>query len=183
MKRIRWFAVFAIALLQPMAYGQDETQSSLVKVGDIAPDFTCQTLSGKAFSLSGETGKVVLVNFFATWCGACVQEMPHLEKELFQKYAKENAFTLIALGREHEAQELKKFAKENSLTFPIAPDSKREIYGKYAQQYIPRNVVIGKDGRIKLMSVGYTESGFQEIIQTIETELKVPSQAKPTNGK
>src|SRR5436190_10054069 len=56
------------------------------KVGENAPDFAGETLSGEKVSLSGEKGKVVLVNFFATWCWPCVKEMPHLEKEVFQKY-------------------------------------------------------------------------------------------------
>jgi hypothetical protein len=109
--------------------------------------------------------------------------MPHLEKELHQRFAKEKDFEMIAIGREHEARELEKFGKENGLTFPIAPDPKRETYGRYAEQYIPRNIVIGKDGRIKLMSVGYTDTGFQEIVRTIENEIKTPSPGRSTNAR
>ena len=78
------------------------------------------------------------------------------------------------IGREHNGEELVKFAKEKNLSLPMAADPKREIYGKYAEQYIPRNFVIGKDGVVKLASVGYTESSFQEVVQAIENELKEP---------
>ena len=67
---------------------------------------------------------------------------------------------------------LSPFAKEKKLSVPMAPDPKREIYGKYAEKYIPRNFIVGKDGKIKLASVGYSETTFQEIVETLERELK-----------
>ncbi len=154
---------------------EDEAKSTLAKVGENAPDFTCAPISGEEFSLGKLHGTVVLVNFFATWCGPCLAELPHLEKEIMKKFADRKDFKLIVVGREHTAVELEKFAKENKLSLPMAPDAKREIYGKYAEKYIPRNFIVGKDGKIKLASVGYSETTFQEIVQTLEKELKEPS--------
>jgi peroxiredoxin len=167
-------ALTATRAQQP-AIGDDEAKSTLVKVGEKAPDFTCQPITGGELSLGKQRGTVVLVNFFATWCGPCLAELPHLEKEVMKKYGDRKDFKLIVIGREHGAEELEKFAKETKLSLPMAPDPKREIYGKYAEKYIPRNFVVGKDGRIKLASVGYTETGFQEIVQTLERELKQPA--------
>jgi len=187
MKSIRWIIFAALALLQyatitdaqtpptppqPPVVADSEAQTTLVKTGDNAPDFTCQTLAGKDFSLSQQKGKVVLVNFFATWCGPCLLEMPRLDKEIFQKYADRKDFTLIVIGREHQAAELLTFGKEKGFSFPMAPDPKREIYGKYATEYIPRTFIVGKDGKVKLASVGYSEADFQEILQTLQNELK-----------
>ena len=171
MKALQFIASFALAVWLHSAIAEDYSQTTRVKVGDAAPDFTCQTTSGSVFSLSKAKGKVVLVNFFATWCGPCMAEMPHLDKEVFQKLGNRADFDLIALGREHSAAELEKFVKEKKFSLPIASDPKREIYGKYATQYIPRNFVIGKDGRVRFSSVGYTEKDFQELVETIQKEL------------
>jgi peroxiredoxin len=171
MKTIRWIAVFALALLIQPVFADDEALTTRVKVGDAAPDFSCQTISGEQFSLNGQKGRVVLVNFFATWCGPCMEEMPHLDKEIFQKFASRNDFKMVAIGREHSAAELTKFNNEKGFSIPIAPDPKREIYSKYADKYIPRNFVIGKDGKIKLTTVGFTAEDLQKITQTIQQEL------------
>ncbi len=165
----------SIAWAQQSAVADDEAKSTLIKVGEKAPDFTCKPITGEEFCLGKQQGTVVLVNFFATWCGPCLAELPHLEKEIAKKYGDRKDFKLIVIGREHTAEELEKFAKEKKLSVPMAPDPKREIYGKYAEKYIPRNFIVGKDGKIKLASVGYTETSFQEIVQTLEKELEQPS--------
>ena len=183
MNSIRLFAICGMALMvglpvaraQQAAVSDDEVKSTLVKVGDKAPDFTCKPIGGEEFSLGKQQGTVVMVNFFATWCGPCLAELPHLEKEIMKKYADRKDFKLIVIGREHSTEEIEKFAKEKNFSLPMAADPKREIYGKYAEKYIPRNFIVGKDGKIKLASVGYSETSFQEVVQTIEKELKQPA--------
>lgn len=123
--------ILALTVLQTSSFAADEhALTTLVKVGEEAPDFACKTVGGEDFSLSKEKGKVVVINFFATWCSDCVVEMPHLEKQVFQKYKDRKDFRLIAIGREHEAPELVRFAKTRGLSLPMAPDPKLEIYGK-----------------------------------------------------
>lgn len=182
MKTIRFAGLCAFAvtivLLRQTAADDDTAKATRVKVGEKAPDFTCKTIPGDEFSLAGQKGKVVLINFFATWCGPCLAELPQLEKEIVQKYADRKDFKVIVIGREHNAADLEKFAKEKKLPLPFAPDPKREIYGKYAEQFIPRNFVVGRDGKIKLASTGFDESHFQELIRTIENELKEPLAAR-----
>ena len=102
----------------------DPAKATRIKVGDEAPLFAVTTLDGAKFSLQEQRGKVVLVNFFATWCGPCLQEMPHLEKAVWQKY-RGAKFAMIALGREHSNDEVRPFQKKTGFTFPMAGDVKR----------------------------------------------------------
>lgn len=160
-----------LALAAPgLARAATEAETTLTRVGQEAPAFECATLDGKRLDLKRLRGKVVLVNFFATWCGPCLAEMPHLEKEVWQKF-KDKSFAMVAIGREHENKELGDFPKKRQLTFPIAGDPKRKIYSRFATQYIPRNYVIDANGKIVFQSVGYTDLEFAKMVEVIAREL------------
>src|SRR5882762_6421300 len=170
MKRIACYLSLCAMLVPRLLHAETEAESTLTRVGQEAPAFECTTLDGKKVDLKNLRGKVVLINFFATWCGPCMAEMPHLEKEVWQKFKDKN-FAMVAVGREHENKELSDFPKKHQLTFPIAGDPKRKIYGRFATQYIPRNYVIGADGKIVFQSVGYDEAQFGRMIEVIGKEL------------
>jgi peroxiredoxin len=172
MKINRLILAITLVFLCPTSYSGEDEQSTLAKVGMDAPDFKCRTVAGEDFSLSEEKGKVILINFFATWCRPCLVELPNLEKKIFLKYKDREDFRLIVIGRDHRASELKYFKKEFGLSLPIAPDPNREIYGKYAEDTIPRSYIVGKDGKIKLVSEGYTKSEFMKIILAVQKELE-----------
>jgi peroxiredoxin len=146
--------------------------TSLTKVGDKAPAFSCTTIDGKSFSLSKLKGKIVMINFFATWCGPCQAELPVLQKNIWDKYRNNPSFQLIILGREHSEKEVSDFVIARNFTMPFAADSGREIYKLYATQFIPRNVIIGKNGKIIFQNMGYTEEEFKKIEELLAKELK-----------
>ncbi|WP_372752846.1 TlpA family protein disulfide reductase [Labilibaculum sp.] len=145
-------------------------QGSLVKCGDQVPDFTLESISGNKISTADLKGKVVLVNFFATWCGPCMKELPQVEAKLWPKFKDEN-FTMISIGREHTKEQLQTWNKKKAFTFPIAPDPKREVYSKFANQYIPRNFILDKTGKIIWQGVGFSEEELEQMMKTIQDNL------------
>jgi len=151
--------------------GQTDT-TTFTNIGDKAPTFTCRTIDGKALDISKLQGKIVMVNFFATWCGPCNLELPVLQKNIWDKYKDNPNFVLIILGREHNEQEVKDFVKAKKFTMPFAPDPEREIFKLYASGFIPRNVIIGKDGKIIFQNIGYTEEEFKKIEKLLAENIK-----------
>lgn len=170
MNRVLFASVtlFAISLI---ASAQTDT-TTLTKVGDKAPSFSCKTTDSQAFDLAKQKGKIVMINFFATWCGPCNSELPVLQKNIWEKYRDNKSFSLIILGREHTAEEVSAFVKTKGFTMPFAPDPGREIFKLYATQSIPRNVIVGKDGKIIFQSIGYTEEEFRKIEDVLAKEIK-----------
>lgn len=148
-----------------------ESDGDRTKKGQTAPDFKVKSLDGDLFRLSDMKGKVVLVNFFATWCGPCMKELPELEKQLWPRFKNEN-FKLISIGRQHTVAEMKKFQSKKKFSFPIAADPRRQIYSKYAEKYIPRNYIIDKEGKIIFQAKSFSQKDLDEMIEIIEKALK-----------
>lgn len=169
MKRALEF--FALLCLIIPSFAQTPDTTTLTKVGQAVPNFTVTTLDGNVVKIADLKGKVVLINFFATWCGPCMGEMPHVEKEIWQQL-KSQKLVVLAIGREHSKDELIKFNKEKGFTFLLAPDPKREVYSLFAKQFIPRNYVIGKDGKIIFQSMGYAAEEFRKMVELIKAQLK-----------
>ena len=174
MKARQLLMIIALLAFTSNLFAQDE--STLVKVGDKAPDFTIKMGDGTTKQLSDLRGKVVWVNFFATWCPPCRKELPHLEKEVYKAFKSRDDFEVLVIGREHDWATVNKFKKDNNYVLPFYPDAKREIFSKYAKQNIPRNFVIDKDGNISVASIGFNEKEFKSIIAKVEKLLKVAVQ-------
>jgi peroxiredoxin len=138
-----------------------------LRVGDAAPDFEATTLEGETVRLSRLRGKVVLIHFFATWCGPCVAELPRIENEVWRRF-REKGLVVLAVGREHTVAELVGFRKEHELTLPMAGDPRRETYERFAEQGVPRNYVIDARGKVVYQSVGYTDPRFNELVKSVE---------------
>jgi peroxiredoxin len=154
-----------------IASAQSDT-TSLTRVGDKAPVFACKTIDGKTVDISKLKGKIVMINFFATWCGPCNLELPVLQKNIWSKYKDYPDFRLIIIGREHNEQEVKDFVAKKNFTMPFGPDPTREIFKLYATQYIPRNYIIGKDGKIIFQSMGYSEDDFKKLEDFLAVKMK-----------
>ena len=170
MKRILILLIISISFIMETGAQQDTT--ALTKPGEKAPAFSCKYIDGKSFDLNKLHGKIIMINFFATWCPACNLELPTLQKEVWEKYRDNPEFVLIIIGREHTDKELSDFAKSKNYSLPFAADPKREIYNLYATKYIPRNIVIDGDGKIIYQKSGFTSTEFAEIEKLIAKSLK-----------
>ncbi len=126
-----------------------------LKEGDTAPDFTAQLVDGSTVTLSELKGKPVLINFWATWCGPCVMEMPAFER-LMEDYGDE--ISLVAVNCGDDAETVKDFVEENGFTFPIALDEGFEITMKYPSNGIPYTVIVDSEGVITHISTGAADA-------------------------
>ena len=113
----------------------------------------------------------MLINFWATWCPPCKAELPLLQKNIYDKINDKN-FAVLCISRGEKNDVVKKFIEQNKYTFPVYLDSETKTYNLFASKYIPRNFVIGKDGKVKLATVGFNQKEFEKMILLIEKELK-----------
>ncbi|MFP4525059.1 MAG: TlpA family protein disulfide reductase [Bacteroidales bacterium] len=149
----------------------DVKESTLISVGQNVPQFSFETIEGEAYTVSELEGNIVLLNFFATWCPSCMEEMPALQEKVWEKYKDHENFFMVSIGREHNMDEMKKFQEKEGYTFNFAPDTGRVIYNKFAEKYIPRNVVVGEDGKIIYQCTGYDEDDFEEMLNLLDEKL------------
>lgn len=159
--------------------------TTLTVPGQPAPDFALPTLGGETFRLSDQRGKVVLVNFFATWCPPCVAELPHLQDDVWQRFAGDR-FAMVSVAREETIQVIAPFVREHGLGWTFALDAQREAFALYAEAYIPRNYVVDAAGEIVYQSQGFEENDFAQMIEIIARELAAAPSATgntDTTGK
>lgn len=149
----------------------DYEKTNILKIGDKLPMFSYINEKGESKNISDHKGKVILINFFATWCGPCIQEMPHLETEIWNVHKNAN-FILMSFGREHKLEETNAFIAKRKFNFPIYPDDARAIYKLFATQFIPRNYLIDETGTIIYTSIGFKQEDFEELKKKIEELVK-----------
>jgi len=168
----RFFLITGIIMIIITAASAQNGESTLTKIGQEAPAFKAVTVDGQIVDTKEMKGKVIWINFFATWCPPCKRELPVLQKNVMDKYRNNEDFVLVVLGREHTMKEMKEYASSTGLKLPFAPDENRKIFSKYASQSIPRNVIIGKDGKIAVQSIGYTEEEFAKLEKKVADLLE-----------
>jgi len=144
---------------------------SYVHVGDPAPSFKVTDTRGTEFSLDDSRGKVTLVIFFATWCGPCLQELPHVQK-LWDANREKNHFALVVIGREETKESVTEFQAKHGYSFPMAPDPERSVYSLYAKEFIPRTYLVSRDGKICFASTGFHEEEMTRLQKELAKQLR-----------
>ena len=145
----------------------------LVKVGDMAPDFTLKYTDGSDFTLSELRGKVVMLQFTASWCGICRGEMPHIESRIWQPHKGDPDFVLVGVDREESSEVVEEYVSKLGTTYPMLLDDKGDVFASYALRNsgITRNVLVGRDGRIVKLTRRFVESEFNDLVATIDSLL------------
>lgn len=171
MKKI--ITIFIILLFTVTIHAQEDDRQYKVKVGDLAPDFEMTLSSGEIIKLSALRGKVVMLQFTASWCGVCRKEMPHIESEIWQKHKDNENFALFGVDREEPAETVVDFAKKTGVTYPIGLDSDAGIFNLYAENNagITRNVIIDKEGKIVMLTRLYKVEEFNQMVKLIDDML------------
>ncbi|HOO94267.1 MAG TPA: TlpA disulfide reductase family protein [Proteiniphilum sp.] len=145
----------------------------LVRVGDEAPDFRMQLPEGDSVSLSSLHGKVVMLQFTASWCGVCRKEMPYIESEIWQRHKHNPSFALYGIDREEPVEKVKELVNATGVTYPIGLDPDASIFGRYAEKEagITRNVIIDREGKIVMLTRLFKEEEFNHMVQVIDSLL------------
>ena len=153
---------------------QADSTGYIVRVGEMAPDFTITLTDGKQVTLSSLRGKVVMLQFTASWCGVCRKEMPFIEKDIWLKHKDNADFALIGIDRDEPLDKVLAFAKSTGVTYPLGLDPGADIFAKYALRDagITRNVLIDRDGKIVKLTRLYNEEEFSSLVQQINEMLK-----------
>lgn len=173
---MRRIVVLACGLLMfataGMAQGGNPSpeEATKIKEGAQAPAFTATMLDGTTVDSQTLRGKVVLLNFWATWCPPCRQEFTRVQADIVDRYA-DREFVLLALSRGEDKATVEKFMKKQGYAFPVGVDTRSEVYDKFAITYIPRNFVIDKEGVVRFVSVGYAPADFEKMLARIDALL------------
>ena len=181
MKRI----AILIMLLLPLSI-QAQTQGKLpegvtpdstgyiIRVGQTVPDIKWTQTDGKTVSIKDLRGKVVMLQFTASWCGVCRREMPFIERDIWQKHKDNKDFYLVGIDRDEPKATVEAFAKQTGVTYPLALDPGADLFAKFAlrESGITRNVLVDRDGKIVMTTRLYNEKEFQKLVGKIDSLLK-----------
>ncbi len=176
-------SILLLSLLTPCVYAQltkvpkqdiPAEYGYLVKQGDSMPEIKFTFTDGKTIKTGDLKGKVVMMQFTASWCSVCRKEMPHIESEIWQKHKNNKNFVLFGVDMDEPVEKVKKFAADMKITYPLALDPGAEIFYTFAAKGagVTRNIIIDKNGKIAYLTRLYKEDEFNEMKEVINLLLK-----------
>ena len=163
--------VFSVCMALSAILITPSVQASSVKLSEEAPDFTLKSLGGDNLRLEEYRGQVVLINFWASWCGPCRQEMPILDR-LHQRY-EDTGFAVLGVNVEGEVAPAQKIVDKTNVTFPVLIDEGQIVSQLYDLEAMPSTVVVDRDGRVRYVHRGYKpgdEAKYVEVVKALIRE-------------
>jgi peroxiredoxin len=166
---LRTLSPVAFSLLLTGCFPDPEAE--IVNVGDRAPKFSAKLVDGGDFDFAANKGKVILLNFFGTWCAPCRIEMPELQA-IWTAHKDRPDFAMIAVGRDDSNETILKYRAALGLTLPMAADPKRSAYERYAQKYVPRTFLISRDGVVAFSAKGIDATTLPKLKNELAAQLE-----------
>lgn len=171
MKKLLLIALF---IATQISYAQeDSTRGYKVKVGEQAPELNFVLMDGTQHTNESLKGKVVVLQFTASWCSVCRKEMPHLESKVWQQFKNED-FMLVGIDLKEDREKVERFIAQMQVTYPFTIDEDGALFESFTlpKAGVTRNIVLDKNGKIIFLSRLYEEKEFNEMIAVITAELK-----------
>ena len=152
---------------------QADERGYIVKVGDQVPDFDLMMMDGTTLNIKELQGKVVMLQFTASWCGVCRKEMPHIESEIWQKLKGNPEFALYGIDLKETPEVTADFAKAIPVTYPLTLDPEGERFSLFCDKGagVTRNIILDRTGKIIMLTRLYDEAEFASMVKLINEEL------------
>jgi cytochrome c biogenesis protein CcmG/thiol:disulfide interchange protein DsbE len=161
--------LFALTMVLVYSISSDRPRSTApVVAGFKAPGFELTDLGGRTWKLGEMAGSVVFVNFWATWCKECVEEMPSIQR-LYEQTKDNEKFHLLSILYQDDPETARKYMAENSYTFPVLIDPASITAKAYHLTGVPETYIVGTDGMVAKKTIGPAEWDDPEIIKEITT--------------
>lgn len=158
-----------LLLVITLSNAQNDDRGYIVKVGDMAPDFEMELTTGEKVKLSDLKGKVVMLQFTASWCGVCRKEMPFIENEIWLPLKENKDFALYGIDRDEPLDKVIWFGEKVGVTYPLALDPGAEIFQLFAlkEAGITRNIIIDRTGEIVYLTRLFDKEEFDAMKEII----------------
>ena len=167
MRNVLFFVFFMFSL---NSFSQNNINRGYkVNVGELAPEINLELLDGELVTNESLIGKVVVIQFTASWCSVCIKEMPHLEQEVWQRF-KDDDFILIGVDLKENLEVVKNFIKNTEVTYPFTIDKDGSFFESFTlpKAGVTRNIVIDKKGKISFLTRLFDKKEFQQMIEHID---------------